>query len=274
MINIYRKNTLLFCLICGSLMFNSCKSVEDVGYFQDIENAQMINSLQQNSTGYSTIIQPDDLLTITVSGIDPLSVAPFNLPALSYMKPGEKEMNNSLAIQSYLVSSEGTIDFPVIGTIKVAGLSKKQCIDILKEKISQYVKDPIVNLQFVNFKVSVLGEVNKPGAIVVPNERVTILDAIGLAGDLTIYGERKNVLLIRENNGKKEFHRFDLTSSEIFTSPYYYLQQNDVVYVEPNTPRKKNARYSQTDQYNLSVVSTIVSVVSVIASLVIALLVK
>lgn len=274
MINISRKNTLLFCLICGSLLFNSCKSVKDVSYFQDIENVEMINSLQQNSTGYSTIIQPDDLLTITVSGIDPVSVAPFNLPALSYMKPGEKEMNNSLAIQSYLVSAEGTIDFPVIGNIKVGGLTKKECIDLLKDKISQYVKNPIVNLQFVNFKVSVLGEVNKPGAVVVPNERVTILDAIGLAGDLTIYGERKNVLLIRENNGKKEFHRFDLTSSEIFNSPYYYLQQNDVVYVEPNIPRKKNARYSQTDQYNLSVVSTIVSVMSVIASLVIALLVK
>ncbi|MGL5318101.1 MAG: polysaccharide biosynthesis/export family protein [Bacteroidales bacterium] len=273
MINFSRKNTLAFCMICGVLVLNSCKSVKDVGYFQDIDKVEIIQSIQ-NSTGYSTIVQTDDLLTITVSGIDPLSVAPFNLPALSYLKPGEKEMSNSVAIQSYLVSAEGTIDFPVIGTLKVAGLSKKECVELVKEKVSQYVKNPIINIQFVNYKVSVLGEVNRPGAIVVPNERVTILDAVGLAGDLTIYGERKNVLLIRENNGQKEFHRFDLTSSELFSSPYYYLQQNDVVYVEPNAPRKKNARFSQTDQYNLSVVSTIVSVVSVVASLVIALLVK
>ncbi|MGL5318342.1 MAG: polysaccharide biosynthesis/export family protein [Bacteroidales bacterium] len=274
MINNSRRNALALCMLCGVLMLNSCKSVKDVGYFQDIDKVGIIQSMQQNSTGYSTIIQTDDLLTITVSGIDPLSVAPFNLPALSYIKPGEKEMSNSVAIQSYLVSAEGMIDFPVIGTLKVAGLTKKECVELVKEKVSQYVKNPIVNLQFVNFKISVLGEVNRPGAIVVPNERVTILDAVGMAGDLTIYGERKNVLLIREKNGHKEFHRFDLTSSDLFNSPYYYLQQNDVVYVEPNVPRKKNARFSQTDQYNLSMVSTIVSVVSVVASLVIALLVK
>ena len=139
---------------------------------------------------------------------------------------------------------------------------------MMTEKISAYVKSPIVTIQIRNFKVSVLGEVNKPGTVNVPNERLSVLDALGMAGDLTIYGNRTNVLLIRDNNGKKEYHRFDLTSAETLTSPFYYLRQNDVLYVEPNKARKGNG------QFNVSLASTIISALSVLASLGIALLVK
>ena len=145
---------------------------------------------------------------------------------------------------------------------------------MLTEKISAYVKSPIVTIQIKNFKVSVLGEVNRPGTVNVPNERLSVLDALGMAGDLTIYGNRTNVLLIRDNNGRKEYHRFDLTSAEMLTSPYYYLQQNDVLYIEPNKARKGNARYSQSGQFNVSLASTIISALSILASLGIALLVK
>ena len=149
-----------------------------------------------------------------------------------------------------------------------------QLSEFLKEKISAYVKSPIVNVKLHNFKISVLGEVTKPGVQKVLSERITVLEAIGGAGDLTIQGQRDNVLIIREVNGKKEFKRLDLTSSDLFSSPYYYLQQNDVVYVEPNKARKGNSRYSQSAQFNISLASSIVSAVSVIASLAIALLVK
>ena len=145
---------------------------------------------------------------------------------------------------------------------------------MMTKRISAYVKSPIVTIQIRNFKVSVLGEVNKPGTVNVPNERLSVLDALGMAGDLTIYGNRTNVLLIRDNNGLKEYHRFDLTSAEMLTSPYYYLQQNDVLYVEPNNARKGNAKYSQNGQFNVSLASTIISALSILASLGIALLVK
>ena len=177
-------------------------------------------------------------------------------------------------LHTYLVNSHGEIDFPVLGKLQVAGLTRSELTDLMTEKISVYVKSPIITIQIRNFKVSVLGEVNKPGTVNVPNERLSVLDALGMAGDLTIYGNRSNVLLIRDNNGKKEYHRFDLTSAETLTSPYYYLQQNDVLYVEPNKARKGNAKYSQSGQFNVSLASTIISALSVLASLGIALLVK
>ena len=153
-------------------------------------------------------------------------------------------------------------------------MSRSELANYLQTKISAYAKSPLVTVQILNFKISVLGEVNSPGTRQVNNERISILDAIGMAGDLTIYGERKNILLIRDNNGKKEFHRFDLTATDLLESPYFYLQQNDIVYVEPNKARRGNDKYSQSDHFKVSVVSTIIGVISVFVSLAIALLVK
>lgn len=237
----------------------SCKTSNNVTYFQDIEQ-KTSGSITEQDINYETQICPDDQLSIVVSSIEPNAVAAFNIttPEPTY----------------YLVDCQGCIDFPVLGKLKIAGKTRRELIDFLTEKISIYAKSPIVTIQIRNFKVSVLGEVNRPGSINIPNERVSVLDAIGLAGDLTIYGERSNVVIIRDNNGKKEFKRLDLTSSSIFESPFYYLKQNDVIYVEPNKARRGNSKYSQAAQYNISVASTIIGAVSVIASLTIALLIK
>jgi polysaccharide export outer membrane protein len=136
--------------------------------------------------------------------------------------------------EGYLVAKNGTIDFPVLGTLNVQGLTIPQLKDTLKVKLDKYLTDPILNIRLLNYKVTVLGEVLRPSTYSIPSERITIVDAIGMAGDLTIYGKRENVLLIREENGQRKFIRMNLNSSNIFESPYYYLKQNDIVYIEPN----------------------------------------
>lgn len=186
----------------------------------------------------------------------------------------EREYSSTQIYQTYLVNKAGYIQFPVLGELKVGGLTKQECIQYLQGLISQYVKDPIVNISILNYRYSVLGEVNEPGAYTAENENATILDAIAQAGDLTLFGVRNNVLLIRTVNGKKESYRIDMTRADFMNEPYFHLQQGDVIYVEPNEHKKKNSKYSQSDSYNMSIVSTVISSVSVIASLVIALLVK
>ena len=257
----------------------ACSAPKGITYFQDA-NTPVRDSALLNGVKYLPRICAGDLLTITVSAIDPSAVAPFNLPAVSYAKQTQPEFNGtqdvsaSQAMQSYTVDSEGFINFPVLGKIQLGGMTKQDATDQLEKKISSFVSDPIVNIQIVNFKVTVLGEVTKPGSYPVNSDRVSLLDALGLANDLTIYGNRKNVLLVRDSDGKKEMIRFDLTKSDMFDSPYFYLQQNDVLYVEPNKARKGNAKYSQNQQFNISLASTIISAISVLASLGIALLVK
>ena len=150
-------------------------------------------------------------------------------------------------------------------------MTRNELSKFIEDKIRPELKDPFVLVQFMNFKVVVLGEVKTPGQISVQTERMSILDAIGAAGDLTIYGERKNVLLMREENGKRIFHRFDLTDQSLFESPYFYLRQNDVM---PNKAQRNNSNYNQLAQYRISVVSTVVSAISVLASLAIALFIK
>ena len=254
------------------ILLTSCKTTtNNITYFQDLDNQSAVTGKAVN---YTPRIAPDDQLSITVSGMDPNAVATFNIPLASYLAHGETNVTSTPVLHTYLVNSHGEIDFPVLGKLQVGGMTRSELTDMMTKRISAYVKSPIVTIQIRNFKVSVLGEVNKPGTVNVPNERLSVLDALGMAGDLTIYGNRTNVLLIRDNNGLKEYHRFDLTSAEMLTSPYYYLQQNDVLYVEPNKARKGNAKYSQNGQFNVSLASTIISALSILASLGIALLVK
>lgn len=261
------KTKLLLLFIVPFLVL-SCKSKSDIIYFQTLGNS----NITDQAINYEPKITPDDQLSISVSAADPEAVANFNLPALSYLTPGEKQLAVTPSLQTYLVDQNGNIDFPIIGKLHVAGLTRQQLAEQLKEKISVYVTDPLVNVQIMNFKVNVIGEVTTPGSFPVASDRISILDAISLAGDLTIYGNRSNVLLIRENNGKKEFYRYDLTDPALFSSPYYYLQQNDVIYVEPNKSRQGNSKYNQNKQFNISVMSTVISAVSVITSLCIALI--
>lgn len=259
-------------VICLTLL-TSCKTSNQITYFQDIDkrSSEQITGKEIN---YEAKIAVDNQLSILVSSIDPNAVSIFNLPLTSYLAVGQTDVTSTPTIQTYLVDNKGEINFPVLGKIKAAGLTKSELENYLQKEISAYVKSPIVTIKIQNFKVSILGEVNSPGTKIINNERISILDAIGIAGDLTIYGERTNILLIRDNDGKKEFHRFDLTSSELLASPYFYLQQNDIIYIEPNKARRGNSMYSQKDQFNISVASTIVGGISVLISLTIALLVK
>ncbi len=255
------KKTLLIILSISSFVLSSCISQKEISYFKGVnsDSAAVIN--QQFRTKPETTIGNGDVLLITVSALDPTAVAPFNLPLVMYNSPGSDKLYTSPTLQTYVVDTEGKINFPVLGTLKVSGLSKSEAITMLNEKLLPYLKNPIVNINFMNYEITVLGEVNRPGKYSVSNEKINILEALGLAGDLTIYGIRKNVLIYRENNGKVEFERIDLNSSDVFKSPYFYLQQNDIVYVEPN---KVKVTSSQNIPLYLSSLSTLSAVTTTI----------
>lgn len=253
------------------LLVTSC-ATNKATYFENLDVEQMSGQIDVGN--YELRIAPDDMLSITVSSVVPDAAAPYNLPAVSYSEPGKQELTIVPNLQVYTVSREGDIYFPTIGRIHAAGLTRNELAKYIEDKIRPELKDPFVLVQFMNFKVVVLGEVKYPGQIPVQTERLSILDAIGAAGDLTIYGERTNVLLIREENGKRIYHRYDLTDKTLFESPYFYLQQNDVVYVMPNKAQRNNSNYNQLASYRISVAGTIVSAISVLASLAIALFIK
>jgi polysaccharide export outer membrane protein len=251
------------------ILFFSCTSIpKTVSYFQDLDESQTYVEAENKVFAYEPTIKNGDQLLITISSpaLDQEKVAQFNLPLIAYLSPGETRVQPSTTIQTYLVNKEGDITFPVIGKVQLSGLTKLQASDRITKLISDYVEEPIVNLQIVSFYITVLGDVRSPGRINVSNERISILEAIGAAGDLTIYGKRENVLLIRDNNGKKEFVRFDLTKSDLFSSPYFYLQQNDIIVVEPNKTRKLDSNYGSADGYRISMMSIAFTAVSIIVS--------
>jgi len=255
------------------LMAMSCTSVKtQLPYFTDIKDVEQGTFKQLE---YLSKIVPDDELAIVVNSTNPTATAVYNLPQSN---PATKQaFGESPATRpmTYRVDSKGDIDFPVLGKLHVAGLSVEQIADMIADRVSPEVSDPNVTVDLVNFKVNVAGEVKTPGPIAVNGNKVSILDAITAAGDLTEYGERSNVLLIREMpDGTRQFAHVNLNSSDLIESPYYYLQQNDYVYVEPNKVRQQNSKYNQNNAFKLSVISTVVSAASVIASLVIALTVK
>lgn len=249
----YRAITKAVLILSATIMLSSCATREKVVYFQNLPE-----SIEKQLENYSPLIQPDDLLVITVSARDFEATKPFNQVNFYYQN------QNEVRLQTYLVDEEGYIDYPVLGKIKLGGMTRSEAMSHLKNLLSEYIIDPGVTLQITNFKVTVLGEVSNPGSFTLPNERITILEALGLAGDLTLYGVRKNVLVIRETDGIKSFHRVDLTSDEIFNSPVYFLKQNDVVYVEPNKARTTTSTYSSNYALFISVAGLIVTVISVL----------
>ena len=249
-----------FFIVSFSLfILNSCTSRKEIVYFQDIEAGKEVATTQQ----YQTTLQADDLLIITVSAVDMEAVRPFNLITAGY-SPGSGNITGNPKNQTYLIANDGTINFPVIGSLKLGGLTKTDAIQLLKDKLSVYVKDPIINIEMVNFKISVLGEVKSPGTYTIPNERITVVEALGLAGDLNIAGKRTNVLVIRDINGAKSYTRIDLTKKELFSSPVYYLKQNDVVYIEPNKARIQSADYNPNTGVYLTLASILISLVSIL----------
>ena len=253
----------LFILFSGLMV--ACKTPKDVIYFQGIDDLSeaQLDSLSQE---YVTKITNDDLLSISVASWDPAAVTPFNPPVFAYSSEGDQPLFPSQSLYTYLVDQNGNIKFPVIGTIHVAGLTRLELASKMESLIAKYVEKPLVNVQILNFKVVVMGEVNRPGSYTVKNDRFTLLDAIGMAGDIPIMANRKNVLVIRDNDGKKVSYRMDLTSPDIFTSPAFYLQQNDIVYVEP-VKTKQRMRSSSDRSFTLSIVSSLISAISLISSM-------
>ena len=257
--NMKSLNVLLPTLLIVMLL-SSCGSRKKLVYFQD-------EPLQEDvivSEPKELIYKSDDILTINVSALDPATVAPFNMALVSggnFNNPLNAQ--GGLQQQTYLIDYDGNIEFPVLGTLKIAGLTRTELTDMLTEKITEYVKDPIVNVRLSNFTFTILGEVKNPGTFTIPDERITILEALGMADDLTIFGKRQNVLLIREVDGKKKYSKVDLTSVNVVNSPVYYLQQNDVIYVEPNKARIRSSTYNQNNSVLISAIGTLTTIVAI-----------
>jgi len=231
---LYALTLLLFAII------SSCTTTKNITYFNDVADSVKWRSIEQ--AGYVTpVIQPDDILQVNIQTLDPSATAMLNQQSWPTGSSAQSSVNNSAVsptnVSGYLVDKNGYVILPLLGKVSVVGKTTDQVRDEMSTKAAEFYKEPVVTVRFVNFKVTVLGEVAKPSTYVMPNEKITLLDAIGMAGDLTIYGKRENVLLIRDNNNKKEFIRFDLNNSNTFQSPYFYLRQGDVVYVEPSKSR-------------------------------------
>ncbi|OZV68542.1 polysaccharide biosynthesis/export family protein [Winogradskyella aurantia] len=253
---------LILILFVNLILVSSCGSRKNIVYFQD----EPINEGVIVSQPKELIYKPDDILTINVAALDPETVRPFNLTVPASNSTDVIRIQANQQLQTYLIDYEGDIDFPVLGKIKVAGLTRPELTELLTKRISEYVKDPIVNVRLSNFTITIIGEVNRPGSFTIQDERITILEALGLASDLTIFGERKDVLVIREVDGEKKFAKVDLRSINTINSPVYYLQQNDVIYVAPNNARVRSSTFNQNNLVLISAISTL----STIAALILA----
>lgn len=235
----------------------SCGQQKKIAYYQNIDSFKDVSKIQ-----YESKIQPDDLLMIIVSAPDPEAAIPFNLSAESVATPTTQSFTMSQRQHMlYLVDKDGKIEFPVLGAVDLMGKTKNEAANILKGKLVNYIRNPIVNIRVMNYKVSIQGEVTRPGIYPLASERITLIEALSLAGDLTIYGKRQNVLIIREVDGKKTIGRVDLTKSDFIDSPYYYLVQNDVVYVEPNDAKSNSSTFNQNIPVWVSLSSVLISLV-------------
>ena len=249
------------------LMLGSCASSKKVAYFQNA-----VDGVVAQSEGlYDAKIMPKDILTITVSTTNPEAATPFNLTVSNTLNSTGQMYSGSGVLQTYLVDNGGEIDYPVVGTIKVAGLTKNECQELVKSKIKAFLaeeENPIVTVRMSSYRVTIIGEVRSPGVIPVGTEKMSILEALASAGDLTIYGKRDNVMLIREDaNGQKTIHRLNLNDANIISSPYYYLQQNDIVYVEPNGVQAKNSAIGSSTTIWFSFVGIVTSVASLLVNI-------
>lgn len=241
-------------------VISSCTNTKSATYFYGAKEG----STNSNTPIPESIIQKNDILNINVSSLNPDASAIFNQG--SSAGAGTSGGVAEATTQGYLVNSDGFIQFPILGNIKAEGLNKNELRDKIATSLSEkkLLVDPIVSIRFQNFRVTVLGEVNHPTVVMVPSEKISLLEAIGLAGDLTLYAKRSNVMVIREMNNQKTIERLDLNSQEIFNSPYYYLQSNDVVYVEPNKAKVSTA--NRTPQW-LPILFSGLSLAAVVANL-------
>ncbi len=253
----------LFITIIILAMTASCGSVKNVAYIKNSDSIDFMRSAYL----YDAQIMPKDILTITVNTVNPEAAAPFNLTVNTSLDP-RATSNNYSRLQTYLVDNTGCIDFPILGRIEVGGLTKSMCEKKIHDKILPYLnanENPVVTVRMSNYKISVLGEVGRPGMFTVGNEKINIFEALAQAGDLTIYGVRDKVKLIREHSdGHKEIYTLNLNDANIVNSPYYYLQQNDIVYVEPNTVKARNSSIGTSTTLWLTSTSIVISMASLL----------
>jgi polysaccharide export outer membrane protein len=258
----------LQCFIGGIfyLYCSSCSAPKNITYFQDMPDTAKYRMVAM-SAFTTPVIQPDDILQVSIQTLDPNATALLNQQNTANWSVSATSPSGSAGagvVAGYLVDKEGSVILPLIGKVMVKDKTTDQVRDAVRTKAAEFYKDPVVNVRFANFKITVLGEVTRPASYVMPNEKITLLDAIGAAGDLTIYGRRENILLIRDNNGNKEFIRFNLNDSKIFSSPYFYLRQGDVVYVEPNKSKVVSTDVAQVRR--ISIMATVLTLLIVVAS--------
>ena len=249
-------------ILSAVLMMSSCATVKDIAYFQN----KLVDQPEKIDKHAGIVIQPKDQLSIVVSSRNPELVAMFNLGMVQYQQGSEITSGASQRLLGYVVDNDGQIDFPVLGVLEVAGLTRWELSEKIKNQLieKQYLTDAVVTVEFMNFKVSVLGEVGAPGTYAIQGDKVTVLQALSMAKDLTIYGERENVSVIRERNGERVIYEINLCDVSLFNSPAYYLQQNDIVYVTPN---KNRARQSTVDTKGQWVTSLAISGGSMLLSI-------
>ena len=257
-----RNSRNILYLIVALFFVSSCGAPKNIAYFQN----RLVDQPEQIDKHGGIVIQPKDMLSIVVSSKNPELVVMFNLPVVSYQAGSEITSSSGYQrLMGYVVDNEGYIDFPILGRIKVSGLTRWELAELIKKRLIDegYLSDAVVTVQFMNFKVSVIGEVNSPGTYTIEGDKVTVLQALSLARDLTIFGQRENVTVIRERDGERTMYQINLCDVSMFDSPAYYLQQNDIVYVEPSDIR---ARQSTTDDKALRMTSIFVSSGSLLVS--------
>lgn len=259
LLNNFKKVTPVVFLL---LFMYSCNAPKDIVYFQGTKNLDEVKT----APIVKTTFKPQDIVSIVVSSTDQESAIPFNTSLSAIKSDKDTDVSNNLSPKKsmYLIDADGWIDFPVLGKLKIAGLSTTEVKEMIKNKLKNYLKQPTILVRLENFKITVLGEVRSPGPFVINNERVTLVEAIGLAGDLNINGIRTNITVIREENNKQTIHKVDITSKEVFNSPVYYLKQNDVVYVAPNDAKTKMSRNNNWPRILTSVSSLLGIIISVI----------
>lgn len=253
------------------LLLAGCQSYKNVPYMQDLALRQMLESDSIKSL-YDARIMPKDLLTIVVScPEEPELATPFNLTVSTIASMSTTRLNTTTqpVLQQYLVDNDGNVDFPVLGTIHLGGLTKGEAEQLIRNKLKpQFHTEPIVTVRMVNYKISVLGEVARPGTFTISNEKVNLFEALAMAGDMTIYGLRDNVKLIREDEwGNQQIISLNFNDSRIVDSPYYYLQQNDILYVTPNKTKAKTADISSSTTIWFSVISSVVSLATLVVAI-------
>jgi len=245
----------------------SCTTSKNVAY---IQNSDYVDYTRSEYL-YDARIMPKDILTITVNTVNPEASEPFNLVIRNTLQQGGNIATSGGSLQTYLVDNNGCIEFPIVGKLQVGGLTKSMCEKLIHDNIQRYMnaeENPIVTVRMSNYKISVLGEVNRPGMFTVNNEKINIFEALAQAGDLSIYGVRDRVKLIREDSkGLKEIHTINLNDANIINSPYYYLQQNDVIYVEPNQVKARNSAIGTSTTIWISVTGALVSLASLIVNI-------